>query len=200
VASADLELRGGGNLVGDKQTGNIDAVGYEMWLELLGEAVAEARGQQERSRIEAEVDVPVAAFIPDDYIRDVPDRLGWYRRISGGATPSDVDALLEELEDSFGPVPPEVHNLAGLVQAQRYCSELGIVRCRWLKVRAVFEVHRHAREVVARMERLVTEHPKRFSLDGAPGEQVFAARFTPSEGERPFRFLRWLFVQLRTDK
>ncbi len=193
VASADLELRGGGNLIGDAQSGNIDAVGYEMWLELLAEAVRDARGRHERAQIEPEVSVPVPSFIPDDYIRDVPDRLGWYKQLSSVSTLPGLDSLLEQLENLNGELPPEAQNLGGLTATRLYCQKLGFTRCSWLKVRVVFELHEHADSRDA-IRRLVDDHPRRFEL--SPDGNTFTARFTPQESNRPFRFLRWLFVQL----
>jgi len=200
VASADLELRGGGNLIGDAQSGNIDAVGYEMWLELLAEAVSEARGVADRHLIEPEVNIPVPAFIPDVTIPDVPDRLAWYKRISSAQTPEAVDQLIDDLGSVYGDIPPETRNLGGLMQVKLYCQKLGFTSCSWLKVRVVLKLHTHATEAEANMARLCEAHPRRFSLEGEEGNRRFVARFTPDEGKRPFRFLRWVFVQLkRTD-
>jgi transcription-repair coupling factor (superfamily II helicase) len=82
IAAADLEQRGGGNLLGASQSGHIDEVGFDVWVELLEEAVHAARGQVDRERIDPQVELPVAAFIPEALIPDVSERIGWYRRLS----------------------------------------------------------------------------------------------------------------------
>ena len=198
VAAADLELRGGGNLVGDAQSGNIDAVGYEMWLELLAEAVQEARGEVDRGRVEPEVSVPVPAFIPDNLVTDLQDRLQWYKRLSSAESPERVDALLEELELDVGDAPPPLENLAGLVRTEAYCRELAIEKLAWLKVRFVMVLHPSSPLKPELLEPLLSKHRKRVTYTRREGQgDKIEVRFTPTEAERPFRFLRWWFTQLR---
>ncbi|TNE90737.1 MAG: transcription-repair coupling factor [Deltaproteobacteria bacterium] len=196
IASADLELRGAGNLLGDAQSGNIDAVGYEMWLELLADAVREAKGEIERERIDPEVEVPLPAFLPQQMVPELHERLDLYRRFSAAPTADAIDHLLDELEHEHGELPVEVRNLAGLSQTKILCRELAIVRCTWLKVRAVFELHSATPIPEERLERLLRVHPKRFELREKDGVRQLSVRFLPSEAERPFRFLRWVLAQL----
>ena len=198
VAAADLEMRGAGNLLGDAQTGNIDAVGYEVWLELLEEAVHRARGEIAAGRIETEVEIPLPAFIPEQMVKDVHERLNWYRRMSSAKTAGQVDAVLEDLELERGDLPLEVQNLAGLMIAQIQGRELGISRIAWLKVRVVFEIHPGAQITRAKLDRVVAKAPKRFKLVEKPDEPLsLQVRFTPKESEKPFRFVRWVLAQLR---
>ena len=198
VAAADLELRGGGNLLGSQQSGNIDKVGYDVWVELLRDAVASARGDQELQRIDPEVEVPVAAFIPDKLVPDVQERLGWYKRLSSARTPGQVDAVLDELEILAGDVPEEARNLASLMAIRLQCREFGVVRCVWLKVRTVVDLHPSTKLQRAHVDWIVRRHPKRFSVRQKPGEPMrLDVRFTPREGEHPFRYLRWVFAQFR---
>jgi len=200
IASADLEMRGGGNLLGDAQSGNIDEVGYDMWLELLQEAVHEARGDLDRQRIEPEVEVPVPAFIPEGYLPDTSERLGWYRRLSAAPDPEAIDRLLDDLEDLEGEAPEQVRNLAGILQVKAECRELGIVRCSWLEVRVVFELHPRSPVPAERLDAIVAEHPRRFELRRREGEPVqLSVRFLPQEAGRPVHFLRWVLARLKRD-
>ena len=193
VASADLEQRGGGNLLGGAQSGNIDAVGFETWVDLLAEAVAEARGDHERAQIEPDVSIPVSAFIPDGFIRDDQERLAWYRRFSKTDTVNEVEGLLDHFEEEFGEAPIEVRNLAGMVQVRLNCIKHSIVRCHWLKVRAILEIHPDVDK--AGLIGLVNDHPKRFRWS-TKGKDVLELRFTPREARRPFQYLRWVFAQI----
>jgi len=196
IAAADLEMRGAGNLLGEAQSGNIDAVGYEVWLELLEDAVKRARGRHDSQDIEPEVEVPVVALIPEKVIPDMAERLSWYQRFSNAKKPQDVDHTLDDLEAYFGSVPEEVRNLAGLMQTQMYCKHLGIERCHWLKVRVVFTLHPTSPvsgEILDRLERVMPKRMKR------QGERAFSIRFTTAESERPFRFLRWVLARLKRE-
>ena len=198
VASADLELRGGGNILGAAQSGNIDQVGYETWVEILDEAVHHARGELDRERIDPEIEVPVAAFIPDNLVKDNDERLLWYRRIGNAPTSAAVERVLDELEGEHGDLPEQARNLGDLVTTRLLCRELGIVRCAWLKVRVVLELHPSSNLHGKRLASALQRNPKRLVVDKQLDGHVvtLSVRFTPSEAERPFRYLRWVFAQL----
>ncbi|MBI3185166.1 MAG: transcription-repair coupling factor [Myxococcales bacterium] len=114
IASHDLEIRGAGNLLGPEQSGSIEAIGFDLYAQLLEEAVCEARGEPPRSEVEPEVNLPLAAFIPDDYVPDVHQRLVLYKRFSVAASPDELADLRAELVDRFGDCPGEVDNLSEL--------------------------------------------------------------------------------------
>lgn len=199
IAAADLELRGGGNLLGSAQSGNIDKVGYETWVALLREAVAESRGDLDREQIEPEIEVPVPAFIPDVLVKDPQRRLGWYRRLSQSHSPAEVDRTLDELEIEVGELPPETRNLGELISARLLCRDLGIVQCRWLRIRVELTLHPSSPLTRARLERIASKHPKRLKVEGADDNLCVSARFTPREAEHPFRYLRWVLARLRRE-
>ena len=192
VASADLEIRGGGNLVGSAQSGNIDAVGFETWVELLSESVAVARGEQERAQIDPDITIPVSAFIPDGFIRDSSERLSWYRRFSR-ARINEIEGLLDHFEEEFGEAPEEVRNLVGMVEVRLQCVNYGIVRCHWLKVRAIMELYEEVE--LGPFETIVAAYPKRFRW-AKKDKSSLELRFTPREASKPFHYLRWVFAQL----
>ena len=126
IAHHDLELRGTGNLLGESQSGHIDAVGYEMYLELLDEAIRTLKGEEIQDEIEPEINVRIPALIPDSYISDIRIRLGYYKVLSGIQTPEDIERLEEELSDQFGQLPEPVLNLMGLMLIRHHCKGLGI--------------------------------------------------------------------------
>ena len=194
VASADLELRGGGNLLGDAQSGNIDAVGFETWVDLLSDAVSMARGERERSEIDPDINIQVSAFIPDDFIRDEQERLSWYRRFARLTSVEEVEALLDHFESEFGEAPVEVRNLAGMVQVRLNCVQFGMIKLNWLRVRALMELHPSTDR--SAMAAVVGEHPKRFRWS-ARNDRLVELRFTPREAQRPFHYLKWVFAQLK---
>jgi transcription-repair coupling factor (superfamily II helicase) len=112
IASHDLEIRGAGNLLGAEQSGSISAIGFDLYTQLLEEAVAEVQGEPPRVQLEPDVNLPLPALIPDDYVNDVHQRLVFYKRFSQAGHPDEVQDLRAELVDRFGEAPDEVDNLS----------------------------------------------------------------------------------------
>jgi transcription-repair coupling factor (superfamily II helicase) len=190
IASADLELRGSGDLLGESQHGHIEAVGLDVYIELLEEAIAVARGQIKRARLDPEIDVSVPQLIPERWIEEVGDRLTEYRRLAACKTVSAVRDLIDTWEDQHGKAPPEVLNLGWAAEARLRARELGIERVAWLKVKVVLDFHESTQVPPALITKLVSEEKARFALGGPRKVEV---RFTKEEAEYPFRFLHWVF-------
>ncbi len=127
VASHDLEIRGGGDLLGAQQSGHIAAVGFDLYTELLEEAIHELEGKPlEESRREPEIKAPFPSFLPEDFVPDVHQRLSLYRRLSGCAKDADLQMLEEEMRDRFGPIPTEAQNLLWLIRIKILLKNNGI--------------------------------------------------------------------------
>ncbi len=107
VATHDLEIRGAGELLGERQHGAVAAVGFEAYARILEEAVAELRGEPIKPEHDPEISVDVPAFLPDDYLPDAGQRLDFYRRFAQARDEDDVRATLAELADRYGPLPDE---------------------------------------------------------------------------------------------
>ena len=164
VATADMELRGSGDLLGDSQHGQIDAVGLDTYIELLDEAVAHARGELSRERLDPEIELPVKAIIPDDYIDEVPERLTAYRQLGSCREVEQVRHLIDRWEREWGEPPPEVLNLGWSAEARIRCRALGIERVTWMRVRVVLDFHPTTKVDPKRIAELVTRQPARFSM------------------------------------
>ena len=106
VASLDMELRGAGDLLGAEQSGNVSAVGLDMFVHMLDEAVAEVRGQPVVHDVDPEITLDAEQYLPDEYIEDVGIRLSLYKRLAQADSESEVAEIAEEMEDRFGPPPP----------------------------------------------------------------------------------------------
>ncbi|WP_374000928.1 transcription-repair coupling factor [Bdellovibrio bacteriovorus] len=127
IAQYDLELRGSGNILGDEQSGHINTVGYELYMDLLNEALAEAKGESvEDMDLDPEINLKIPALIPDSYIKDIRIRLGYYKALADISSNEDLDRIEEELRDQFGPIPDQTVNLMGLMLIRRQCKELGV--------------------------------------------------------------------------
>ncbi len=134
LASHDLDIRGAGNLLGDEQSGHIREVGIELYQQMLEEAVADIKAGQGRRRSEAErardftpnINLGLPVLIPEDYVRDLPVRLGLYRRIGALGNEAEVEAMAAELADRFGPLPPEVENLLQVLAIKALCRAAGV--------------------------------------------------------------------------
>lgn len=129
VASHDLEIRGGGDLLGPQQSGSIGAVGFDLYTEILEEAIREIQGKPlapEQTRREPEIKAPFPSFLPEDYVQDVHQRLSLYRRFSAAMQESEVNLLEEELRDRFGSLPLEAQNLLWLIRLKIILKRTGV--------------------------------------------------------------------------
>jgi transcription-repair coupling factor (superfamily II helicase) len=124
VASQDLEIRGAGDLLGGRQSGNIQAIGFEAYARLLGEAVAELRGDPILRETDPELVFDVPAFLPDTYVEDVGQRLDFYRRLSTARDSDEVRDVLEELHDRYGELPIEARHFGLMMACKSYGRRL----------------------------------------------------------------------------
>jgi transcription-repair coupling factor (superfamily II helicase) len=125
VATHDLEIRGAGELLGERQHGAVAAVGFETYAQILEEAVAELKGQPIHAEHDPEIAVDVPAFLPDDYVPDTGQRLEFYRRLAQARDEDDVRATLAELEDRYGQLPDEARLLGEVMIDKTLVRSLG---------------------------------------------------------------------------
>jgi transcription-repair coupling factor (superfamily II helicase) len=139
LAMNDLELRGAGNLLGREQSGEVTAVGFELYTEMMEQAIRELRGEPQRPDFEPELQLGIPAYIPDSYVADESERLVLYRRMARAESVQDFDDLRDELRDRFGPVPTLVENLLQAMNVRRQMRELlimsAVLRANQLTVR-----------------------------------------------------------------
>ncbi len=126
IAMRDLEIRGAGNLLGAQQHGHLAAVGYDMYMKLLSEAISDERGEAPKKQRECLIDLQINAHIPDKYISALSQRLTAYRRIADVRTFEDAEDVRDELRDRFGDIPPSVEGLIEVSLCRNTASALGI--------------------------------------------------------------------------
>jgi len=118
ISMRDLEIRGAGNLLGTQQSGHISTIGYELYCQLLEKAVRQLKHMPEKMSIGVEVDLPIAAFLPEDYVPDRRQKIDIYRRLTRLDKFGQIDELKEELIDRFGPLPAPVKRLLSLSEVK----------------------------------------------------------------------------------
>lgn len=128
IAMRDLEIRGAGSILGNRQHGHMEAVGYDMYLKLLSEAVAEEKGEKAEDTEEAEclIDLPIEAHIPEDYITSTPQRLSVYKRIAAIRSDADANDVYDELGDRFGAPPEAICGLVEIALLRNVASKIGV--------------------------------------------------------------------------
>ena len=129
IASLDLELRGAGDLLGAEQSGNVASVGLDMFCSMLDDAVHELRGEPVVHEVDPELSFDVTALLPDDYVSDVGVRLSLYKRLASAYDEAQVGEIAIEMEDRFGPPPPEAKCLVRLMTLKCELRKLRVLGC-----------------------------------------------------------------------
>ena len=128
IAMNDLKIRGGGAILGASQSGHIAAVGYDMFLKLMEEAVAQMKGEPITEGLEPEINLPMSAYVAEDYVVDIDQRLSIYRRLAKMTDLKEIAAMKAELADRFGPLPEETENLLLKIMLRVLSVRAGIKR------------------------------------------------------------------------
>src|SRR6266853_144836 len=126
VAALDLEIRGAGNLLGGEQSGQIDTVGFEMYMKLLEQTVRELKGEAIDDDVRATVNLGIDLRIEDSYVADMNQRLMLYRKVASARAEDEIDRVLDEALDRYGPLPDSVRNLADYGRIRIMADRLGI--------------------------------------------------------------------------
>jgi transcription-repair coupling factor (superfamily II helicase) len=126
VAALDLEIRGAGNLLGGEQSGQIEAVGFDMYMKLLEQTIKELKGEDIEDEVRANVNLRVDLRIDETYIPDMNQRLTIYRRMAGVRTEDELTRLIEEVRDRYGPPPPSIENLSEYAFIRVLADRVGI--------------------------------------------------------------------------
>jgi transcription-repair coupling factor (superfamily II helicase) len=157
LASMDLEIRGAGNLLGAEQAGNLGAVGYETYLEMLEETLGELRGEVRESSVDPEIRLPVTARLPEAYVTAVSQRLVLYKRLASAPDEADLERIRDEILDRYGPLPQEAQNLVGVIRLKILARTLGLVSLDLLKGDLVLATGEGSRVDPERLVNLLTQ-------------------------------------------
>jgi transcription-repair coupling factor (superfamily II helicase) len=126
IAMKDLEIRGAGNLLGAEQSGFMNSVGFDLYCKLLAEAVQELQGKQvEAGAPVSTVDLPLDAYLPDEYVGDRALKVNFYQRLANLTQPEQVEAMAAEMSDRFGVLPQPVENLLAMIRLKVEAAQAG---------------------------------------------------------------------------
>jgi transcription-repair coupling factor (superfamily II helicase) len=167
IAARDLEIRGAGNLLGGEQSGEIAAVGFEMYTRLLDEAIREMKGERIEEAVETSMNLGVDIYIPKDYITDENLRMTFYKKIASAQTDQRLEDIRNELRDRFGALPRNVENLLHFVKVKRIAQELGVTSIVREGARGVVKMTQAARVDPTKLLALIEQNPQvKFSPNG----------------------------------
>jgi len=165
IAMKDLEVRGAGNLLGREQSGDIYAVGFDLYLKLLDEAVAKLSDAGYEAEEDSYLELEYAGYIPDEYIGLPTMKMEVYKKIASIMSQADLDSLYQELADRFGPLPDEVQSLLSLAEIRVICKRLSIASLKERGGSVTVEFSKVAKVSVERLLRLIKESGGRVKLD-----------------------------------
>ncbi|WPR65570.1 transcription-repair coupling factor [Glutamicibacter protophormiae] len=179
LAMKDLELRGAGNLLGGEQSGHIAGVGFDLYLRLVGEAVADYKGEGEEEATEMKIDLPVNAHLPHDYVPGERLRLEAYRNIASAETSEALDEVREELEDRYGKLPLPVQNLLRVAALR--------IRARTVGLHDIQQVGNHIKVSPAKIEDLPASRQVRLErlYPGSANKPALNSIFIPKPKTSP---------------
>jgi transcription-repair coupling factor (superfamily II helicase) len=166
IAALDLELRGAGNFLGGEQSGHMDALGFDLYTQMLERTVAELRGETIEDETSVSINLGVDVAIPDDYINDMGQRLRTYKRVSSARDEETLRAIRAETQDRYGRVPVPVEQLFEYARLRRLAEIIGVVSIDKTPAGLAFKLGEKARVAPDKLMQLVAERP--------------SASFTPS--------------------
>jgi transcription-repair coupling factor (superfamily II helicase) len=196
IAALDLELRGAGNLLGGEQSGHIEAVGFELYTQMLERAVREMKGEAAPEEAETQLNLGLNIRIPADYIPEENQRLRMYKRVAGVETQSQLDDVRVELKDRYGPPPQAVRNLLDYASLKLLCVSVGVNAIERKRESITFKFRQNAFVDPERLARFVSaQRGAQFTPDGM---LKFVLRVTAAD--EVLRALRTVLEQLASEE
>ena len=178
LALHDLEIRGAGNLLGEQQSGQITAVGFELYTEMMEKAVSELKGEVLAPEVEPEIRLEIPAYFPETYIPDANQRLLFYKRLASIRNPLELAELKEEIRDRFGPTHPVVENLFMVMDLRRVLKEFLVQQISVSDGKVYLLFHPESPVKVDKLLELIRKQKNKFRL--APDGRL---SFTPQQQE-----------------
>ncbi|MEM8544811.1 MAG: transcription-repair coupling factor [Cyanobacteria bacterium P01_H01_bin.119] len=128
LAMRDMEIRGVGNLLGAEQSGQMDAIGFDLYMDMLEEAIAEIRGQEIPQVEDTQVDLNLTAFIPSDYVPDLDQKMSAYRSMAAASSRRELMQIVADLSDRYGAIPHATEQLVRILELKQIAKQIGFSR------------------------------------------------------------------------
>ena len=192
IAALDLELRGAGNLLGAQQSGQIDAIGFDLYTQMLERTVRELKGEPVEDEVSTAINLGIDIRIPEDFIYDMSQRLRTYKRISSAESEEELADVHAEIADRYGPIPETVENLFEYSRLRREASKLGIISIDREGDRLAVKFSEQARIDPDKLIAFISEGAASFAPSG-----VLKISLTSEEDRALFAELRSLLRRLR---
>jgi transcription-repair coupling factor (superfamily II helicase) len=195
IAALDLELRGAGNLLGGQQSGHMDALGFDLYTQMLERTVSELRGEQVEDETSVTINLAVDVAIPETYVSDMGQRLRTYKRVSSARDEEALTAIRAETEDRYGRVPESVEHLFAYARLRQAAEDVGVVSIDRAPGGIAFKLSEKARVAPEKLMEMVRVR------DGASFTPSGVLRLELSEEERDevLAVARRVLLQIRSD-
>lgn len=182
LAMHDLKIRGGGNILGFSQSGHIAAIGYELYMKLIEQSVAELKGEDWQEEINPEINVDIPAYLPGEYVPDVDVRLNLYRRLSCLREDSELVEVTEEMKDRFGAMPEEVSSLLTVMSVRLLLKKIDVIKLDVNSKTLLFAFSPDTKKDPESLIRAVSSKPKKFQFLSERKLRAKIEKQTPLEG------------------
>ncbi|NLF25531.1 MAG: transcription-repair coupling factor, partial [Deltaproteobacteria bacterium] len=199
LAIRDLEIRGAGNLLGREQSGNMHAVGYELYTKILREAILSIKGEELELEeyIDPEVNLGVGAYIPESYIPDISERLVLYQRLTAISSSAEALELELEISDRFGNPCPEVVNLIKVMRYRGLLRKHGVTSARLSKQKLTLSLSPLAKIDTAQVLKLIKDAPQRYRLGRDGTLTITLSEQEAESNERLYELTEALLEEIR---
>ena len=195
IAALDLELRGAGNLLGGQQSGHMDALGFDLYTQMLERTVAELRGEQVEDEPTVSINLGADVAIPESYIADMGQRLRTYKRVSSARDEEALAAIRAETEDRYGRIPEPVENLFDYARLRQTAETVGILSIDRIREGIAIKLAEKARVAPEKLMELIRA---REAVSFTPSG-VLRLELSDEEKDHVLKVARRVLLQVRTD-
>ena len=195
IAALDLELRGAGNMLGGEQSGHMDALGFDLYTQMLERTVAELRGEQIEDETTVSINLAVDVAIPDSYIADMGQRLRTYKRVSSARDEEVLAAIRAETEDRYGRIPEPVEDLFDYARLRQTAETVGVVSIDRTRQGIAIKLAEKARVAPEKLLELISN---REGASFAPSG-VLRLELDEQEKDEVLAVARRMLLQIRAD-